>query len=803
MAAFDEMVDGRGGVRPHWRGMLGALASLGPAGLLERAERLARLAEEEGAAAAGEGRPGWTCDPVPFPLPATEFAALADGLAQRARLLEALLADLHGPQQVLASGALPSALVFANPGFERACRGLPGPFLHAYAADLVRGPDGQWRVLADRLGGAPGAGYAVETRQLLARVLPEIFRPQPVEPIRPFCEAWQEALTQPAPGLVPGFAAVLAAGAADPHWPGHLALARALGCAVVELRDLVVRGGAVMLQTLGGLRRVDVLLQQVPSRGLDPLEMPHGEPKSENAGVPGLLDAMRGGAVRVLNSPGTELAEAPALAAFLPALCRSLLGEPLRLATVPTLWLADGPARTTVRQSLRRWLIRPAMSGATPVVPHDLPPERRAALDEAIAARPWEWAASALVEPSTAPCATAEGLQPRPVVLRLFLVCDGTIWRALPGGVARVLEAGEWPGEAMPAHAVVKDVMVLRGEEDSATRVTTARRAPLAVRRAAGEFPSRVAGDVCGLGRSLELLEGQARLGRAALARAGRGGALPRDIAEAVVLASCLDEAGVPMANGIAEGLRAALSPGGVLADGIDAIGRTLDGLRDRFTGEMHGVLRQALRASRADAAAASTGDADAIARALATGARVSLLAAGIAAEGMIRAGGWRFLDLGRRVERARLGAAVLARVLDQPAARIESALGLALELGDALVTYQARYGASVQPGAALDLLVADPDNPRSIAFQLARTVTLLGALKGGAEPAAHAEALRVRAERIAASVSEGADQSGAAVHLVPVLRAVEAGAAALSDEVTRRLLAPPLSPRVVGLAVA
>ena len=799
MAAFDEMADGRSGVRPHWREALAAVASLGAAELLERAEGLARLAEEEGAAVAGEGRPGWVCDPLPLPLSAAEFATLADGLAQRARLLEALLADLHGPQQVLASGALPSALVFANPGFERACCGLPGPFLHAYAADLVRGPDGRWRVLADRLGGVTGAGYAAEIRELLARVLPEVVRPSEVEPIRPFFEAWQETLTRPAPGLAPGFAAILAPGAADPHWAGHLALARALGCALVEPRDLTVRGGAVMLETLRGLRRVDVLLRRVPSRDLDSLEMPRGS----DVGVPGLLDAIRGGAVRVVNGPGTELVEAPALAAFLPALCRSLLGEPLRLAAVPTLWLADDPARATVRQSLRRWAIRPAMGDAVPIVLHDLPPERRAALDAAIAARPWEWAASALVEPSTAPCATAEGLQPRPVVLRLFLICDGVAWRALPGGVARLLRAGEWATEAMPARAVVKDVAVLRGQGDEAARVAQARRAPLVLRRATGEFPSRVADDFYGLGISLERLEGQARLGRAALARAGRGAALPRDIAETALLAFCLDGAGVPMADGITEGLRAALSPGGALAEGMNAAEWLLDRLRDRLTGEMHGALRQALRASRADSLAASTGGADAIARALATAARVSLLASGIAAEGMVRAGGWRFLDLGRRMERAQLGAAVLAQVLDQPAARIESALGLALELGDVLVTYQARYGASVQPGAVLDLLVADADNPRSLAFQFVRAAALLSTLERGTEAAAHAERLRVRAEGIVASVRDEADQAGAASRLVVPLRAVKAGASALSDEVRRCFLTPPLRPRIVGLELA
>lgn len=784
--------------------MLGVLTSLDLKTLVGRAERLASLAEEEGAAAAaGHGEPGWICDPLPLPLPAAEFATLADGLAQRARLLEALLADLHGPQQVLASGALPSALVFANPDFERACRGLPGPFLHAYAADLVRGPDGQWRVLADQLGGAPDAGYALETRRLLARVLPEMFRPVPVEPVRPFYEAWQEALARPTPGIAQGFVAVLAPGVADPHWPGHLALARALGCAVIEPRDLTVRGGAVMLNTLSGLRRVDVLLRQVPTGALDPLEMADHRDGNGQAGVPGLLDAVRGGAVRVLNSPGTELAEVPALTAFLPALCRNLLGESLRLATVPTLWLADGAARATVRQNLRRWSVRPAMGGGAPAMLHDLAPERRAALDAALAARPWEWAASALVEPSTAPCVTAEGLRARPLVLRVFLMCDGAEWRALPGGIARMLEPGEWPGEEMPVRALVKDVAVLQRTDEGSAYAVPPRRAPLPVRRASGEFPSRVADDFYWLGRYLERLDGQARLGRAALARAVRGAALPRDPAEEAVLARCLDDLGVSGSYGTVEDLRAALLSGGALADGMAAVERLLDGLRDRLTGEMHGTLRQALRRVRATAAEASREGPDAIARALAAATQLALLAAGIASEGMVRAGGWRFLDLGRRIERAEIGAAAMARVLDQPAVRIEGALGLGLELGDGVVTYHARYGPAVQPAAALDLLVADGDNPRSLAFQFARAAALLGGIEGGAEPATRAAAARAQAEAIAARVRQAADPAREATCLPPALRVLRAEARALSDEVTNRFFTLLPRPRLVGQDVA
>ena len=271
LTALDEMVNGHGGVRPQWRSILGVLAGFDPGQLADRAHRLHRAAGEDGPSA-------WRCDPVPLPIPAGEFAQLETGLRQRAALLEAVLADIYGPQTLLSSGALPSALVHANPGFLRACRTTPATpqrFLQAYAADLVRGPDGQWRVLADRTGGALGIGYARESRRLLARVLPELFRPTQVRQLRPFFEAWQDALARAAgsdDGRMP-YVALLTPGVGDPHWPEHLALSRDLGCALVQARDLTVRSGLVFLKTLRGLQQVDVLLRRVPGGTLDGLEL--------------------------------------------------------------------------------------------------------------------------------------------------------------------------------------------------------------------------------------------------------------------------------------------------------------------------------------------------------------------------------------------------------------------------------------------------------------------------------------------------------------------------------------------------
>ena len=453
-AAMDEMVDGSGGLRPHWRGLLGAFAGLADA-LPERAARLDRAFAEEGVTTVlpgtGEAERTWRCDPVPLPIAAGEFAELEAGLHQRARLLEAVLADIYGPQNLLAEGLLPPALVFANPAYLRACGDTAsGIRMHSYAADLVRGPDGAWRVLADRTAGAAGLGTARENRRLLARVMPEAFRPVQVRQLRPFFDVWQDSLQRlAAPGRANPAVALLTPGTGDPNWFEHMFLSRELSCALVEAGDLTVRNGAVFVKTLKGLQQVDVLLRRVDGRLVDPLELEGGR----LAGVPGLLDAMRSGAVRIVNDPGAGAAEAPALAAFLPALAQRLLGEELALPGVTTLWLGEPAAQARVEREAGRWQIRPALDGAIASIN---PPSAAA-----IAARPWAWAAREMIDASVAPCLDGGGLTPRPVILRLFLVHDGARWQAMPGGLARVLLDGEVPVGRLPAGGICKDVWVL------------------------------------------------------------------------------------------------------------------------------------------------------------------------------------------------------------------------------------------------------------------------------------------------------------------------------------------------------
>ncbi len=830
--ALDEMVDGRGGLRPHWRQLLGSFAGIGTGGLAEHASRLDRAFEDEGVTSIlpGAGPRAWRCDPLPLPLLASEFATLTAGLAQRAELLEAVLQDLYGRQELLASGCLPPAAIFANDAFLRpACIPPRHPharrFLDFYGADLVRGPDGAWRVIADRTAGAAGIAYARENRRMLARVLPEAFRGVQVRPLRPFFDIWQSALQFLGRGVNAGAAesaspgrppqglgiALLTPGTGSQHWYEHMMLARELSCALVEGSDLTVRGGAVFLKTLRGLQPVDVLLNRLIGRMIDPLELDG----SSLIGVPGLLDAARGGGVRISNDPGTAVVEAPVLAAWLPALSQRLLGETLKLASVPTMWLGEAGCLEQMQASPESWLIRAATDGRAPsFVPGRLTPAALAALMAEIAASPWDFAATRALPPSVAPCAGPDGMTPRPVVLRMYLVFDGRNWQAMDGGLARVLENDEPFSAALPGEGLSKDVWVLQDEWSARAGPPVLPLPPLAIRRSSGDLPSRVADDLFWLGRYVERLEGSARLIRATLTRVSRGVQLPHERVELDALIRSLSEVGVVRAETLSAGVSGAmpeamlvnamldsLLAGGAVLKRIASVAALTDKVRDRLTADMYGAVTASLRQIRNDCQRIGRSQ-DAASHIMVGILRLSASVAGFAAENMVRGGGWLFLELGRRIERAQAVALQVSFAIEQPPARVEAGLRLVLELCDSLITYRTRYLTVLQPGPVLDLVLADEGNPRGLAFQLAAIVRLLNDIDGRDDGLLSAAASDLLSQTLAAvgRIVQARDPATAASELPPALRQLGYAVSALSDRVTRHYFALLPVAQTVGL---
>jgi uncharacterized circularly permuted ATP-grasp superfamily protein/uncharacterized alpha-E superfamily protein len=771
---LDEMADGTGHAKPHWRSLLSTMFALGSETLAQRARLLDQAFADEGITAIlpGERAVNWRCDPIPLLLSAPEFASIEAGLAQRAQLMELILADLYGPQTLMAEGLIPPDLVYGSPAFLRPCRAVDGRrrdrHLAFYAADMLRGPDGAWRVLADRTGQTQGLAYALENRRILSRVVPELFQSQRIQPLRQHLEVTSDALQALSPDDGAGVA-LLSSGHSDPLWFEHVLLSREMSIGLVEGGDLTLRNGQVFLKTLRGLQRIGVLLRRKEGHRVDSLEL------SSGAGVPGLLDAMRGGSVRMVNDPGTALAEAPALAAFLPALARRLLGEDLHLASQATLWLGEGAMVRTVLRDLEGWLIRRATDGnSAPVVPMMLSTGER-------------------------------GLEAKSIALRMFMTFDGTRWRAFPGGLARALSEEDALAGRLPRNALSKDVWVMEAETSTVQGALSLLTPTLAIRRTAGDLPSRVADNFYWLGRYLERLEEAARLQRAIILRILRPSPMAREVAEMQILVASLikikmmdaEDATVLGVGMLGAAVLRAFRHDGGMRRVLAHVARQVEQLRDRLTGEMHTVLTRSLRVlgenMRHLPVASNARSLESASNLTTEILEFAAAVAGLAAENMVRGGGRLFLDFGRRIERAQAIVTELAQVLDQPGAltqpgRVEGGLRLALELRDSVITYRTRYLAVMQCAPALDLILADEGNPRGLAFQLVAARELLREIvEDGDSLLMTLEPLLQETRDIVQEVLRSPDQMVTTARLPPRLRKLEQAIAAVADRVSRR----------------
>ena len=351
--AFDEVLNASGEPRAQYARLLPALQDLGRTEWQRRRDACERLVHEQGITYNVYNDPRgterlWQLDPVPLVISPGEWSKLEAGLIQRATLLNHILTDCYGAQDLIRSGWLSPALVFAQPDFLRPCHGIRVPgnsHLNFYAADLARSPDGRWWVTSDRTQIPTGMGYALANRLVTSRILPELFQENHVHRLAGFFRSVQTTLTRLSPrGTENARVVLLTPGPLNETYFEQAYLARYLGYTLVEGQDLMVRDERVFLKTLSGLEPVDVILRRVDDDFCDPLELRN----DSILGVPGLVEALRAGNVVVANALGSGLVQSPAFMPFLPGLCRHILGAPLQLPSVATWWCGQQDARASV-----------------------------------------------------------------------------------------------------------------------------------------------------------------------------------------------------------------------------------------------------------------------------------------------------------------------------------------------------------------------------------------------------------------------------------------------------------------------
>jgi len=820
-AHFDESALSTGELRPDWKRLKDALDAVGRDELDRRWAQGRRLLSENGVTynvygdPRGMDRP-WQLDTIPLLLSPSEWKSIEAAIVQRASLLSAVLGDLYGPQRLLRTGALPADLIFAHPGFLRPCHGiaLPGGRpLVVYSADLARSPDGRWWVIADRTQAPSGAGYALENRVVLSRILPEVFEAFHVHRLASYFRTFRESLMALAPG-----------GKEDPHvvllTPGphnetyfeHAYLARYLGLPLVEGADLTVRGEKLYLKTLSGLWPIDVVLRRQDDHFCDPLEL-YGR---SALGVAGLTQAVRAGNLTVANPLGTGLMETPAIMAFLPAICRDLLGEELAMPSAATWWCGDERAARYVTERLHELVVKPAFPGRREVIfGGELDPDGLASLRHRILAEPHRYVAQERVVLSMAPTGIGAGDEHRNLVLRVFAVAtpDGG-FAVMPGGLTRFSATSDSLVVSSQAGGGSKDTWVLADEPMPYVSLLERVSRPIDVSRDSYMLTSRVADNLFWLGRMSERLEGGVRLFRTALrALADHSGGASLDLQELVHLVGRMARLGRLVAeselrdvSGLESFILDAIfeedAPGSLVHD-ARRLHRLTWHVRDRISEDAWRILSNMDRQlvppeTPAPVRAAATLE-------LLDRLIVTLSAfQGLLLDSTTRGLGWRFLDLGRRLERGLHVVGLLRFGLtddeDPGSRRLRDILAIA----DCTMTYRARYVTSVQAPLVVDLLLLDEANPRSLAFQLSRIEEDLNALRDAPKERLAALAARVRSAHVDEWVSTDQDDHAAIdrVRLESFLGEVTSVFFHLSDELNRLYLShalPERQPEVMG----
>lgn len=758
--ALDELLTPDATPHDHATELAATIEHLGLPGLLTRRAEIAHLVEDEGVTyGSSRSQRRWRLDPLPVILDQASWSHLEAGLMQRARLLDLMMADLYGPRNLLRHKVVPPEVILAHPGFVRAADGTSVPGAHQLvltATDLARAGDGRWCVISDRTAAPSGAGYAIQARRIVGRVLPGLYRDTRLHRLRSFFDTLRLALRDVAPRTAEAPRVVILIPGPSEQTPfDHAFLATLLGYPLVTAEDLTVRGGRVYLRSLGRLEPVDVVLRRLGDLDADPLELR----ADSDLGVPGLLEAVRRGTVSVVNPIGASVLESPALAPYLDAATRALLDEEPLLASVPTRWCGDDASRRWVLERLDDLVLLPVVrSPGAPmaIVGSALSRAGRDELRRRIEARPHAWCAQEPLPLTTTPIVTATGLAPRRFTLRTFAVGHGGGYRLLTGGLGRIAPEVGNHAAGNSDQAPAKDVWVLATTEPAApASADLAWPGTVAIPAPASEvLPPRVAENLFRLGRFAERAEDAVRLLRVVddltedwTARPGTPGAAALD----VMRRALIDDGATDSAPRATPSLRALVGdadlPGSVAA-AIRATVAAAQALREQLSLDTWIVLGS-LERVLAEAAASPESEAP-LQPVLARVLEGLLALAGLAAESMVRDLGWAFMDAGRRIERARQLIALLRRTLDVEHPPVVQTLVVesVLVAGESIITYRRREpgrSGQAQIAAVLDLLLLDRGNPRSVALQLDRLLDDLARLPDATALQARARAVQAR----------------------------------------------------------
>lgn len=776
-AASGAPASGATRLREPWPRFFELLGTSGFADLDRRVGVVARQIRENGityniyADANGSARP-WSLDLLPFVINDADWSAIEQGLSQRATLLNRVLADVYGPQTLLADKLIPPALVFGHPGYLRPLRGYQPPggtYLHIAAFDLARASDGGWWVVSQRTQAPSGLGYLLENRLTISGMFPEAFKELRVQHLATSYRRLMDMLYKLSPGgasmqalpHTPPRIVLLTPGPYNETYFEQTYLARYLGITLVEGGDLVVRDQMLYLKTLHGLERVHAVLRRLDDDFCDPLEL-----RSDSTlGVPGLLQVMRAGNVLVANSLGTSFLESPAINGFLPAISRHLFDADLLLPSLPSWWCGEAAAREEVLANLPGTVVKSTYpsnmrGGFEPVIGGAVPPSEHAALQARIADNPDAYTIQQYLPLSQAPSWSAGHIVPRAAMLRVFVIADGEGgWNVLPGGLTRIASREQQIVSMQRGGSSMDTWVTTRGAVDTFSMLPVQLQ-PEDIVAASRPVSSRAAENLFWMGRYTERAENDVRLATVALtwlnsdednagelfaavdALCQRSGLMPAAptlsvrMFEATLVAEL---AGGPAQGGVARNLGALAFAAGQIRDRLSPehwrlVVTAHEGFMRMASGGKGGepgvpeALLESSAGSRSELQPGSQSGSQSdplpmsapdVLRGLKSLAMQLSAITGSQTDRMTRDDGWRLLTIGRQIERLSAMAGLLGALFRRNAVLGDSGFNMLLDLFDSKITYRAYYPGRQEVPALLNLLVQEPANPRSLACVL------------------------------------------------------------------------------------
>ncbi len=748
---YNELFDVNGQPHAHWQDLIGTLQNEAPAQMRHRVDAIQRQIRDNGvtynvyADTNGLQRP-WDLDALPFILPHDEWAQISAAVAQRATLLNKVLLDIYGAQQTLAEGLLPPVLVHGHAGFLRPCHGMQQPdnvALHTYAVDIARAPTGQWWVVSDRTQAPTGAGYALENRTIISSVFPDLFRDLNIQRLSGFFASMRDSLShwgrqcaqqqsindaniKPLSQGEQPLIVILTPGPYNETYHEQSYLAGYLGFPLVQGSDLTVRNGVVWLKTISGLKAVHVILRRLDDDYCDPLALN----ADSLLGVAGLVQANKMGNVIIANALGSNILQSGALLGFLPKLSERLLGEPLRMPSVATWWCGEPQALETVIANLHQLVIKPAFPQIHeyPVFGEDLNTSEREALIQKLRANPHNYIAQEQVHISQAPTWSAHH-QPHlgslAVGLRVYACATPNGYAVMPGGLARVASGKDARVITMQRGGTSKDTWITSPYpiyQPSLLRKTASSKDLV---RGNTYLSSRMVENLFWFGRYAIRNMDATRLIRTAIRFTLEYSSEQQPIEWATIYRLCvwyelLEEDKASESHVFADDfteqqlVKAVFSSQDhSLQSRIQQFFQLAFNIRERLSNDNWRIINQL--SQRFNHGRNMPTLADTVGHLNETATDLVALS-GFTLDGMTRDQGWRFMSIGRRLERLQFLCVLLQNALSMP---VESNLDWLLELTDSIVTYRARYSAQPEWLPVLDLILMDEHNPNSVIFQL------------------------------------------------------------------------------------